>query len=176
MTPENVNKIDDINNRLDKVIAKSHSADKYEMLRHGLNIIKAGAIGIAIPFTIIAVGNALALPFVDEVRNIKLSNMLGPQLMDAFSAIATTVVAHYSSKQVNRHVEKESKEIKNEYSSMKKETFNMRNEGDSKNQNMVEHLKSKLQDADILSPVQKREMPIGELMDKKKKKSSLKFS
>jgi len=175
MTPEN-NKIDDINTRLEKLISKSKNADKYEMLRHGLNMVKAGAIGFAIPITVLAVGSALAMPFVNDLQYIRLSNVLGPELMDSFNAIATVAVAHYSSKQVNKHVEKESKEIENEYSSMKKDTFNMRNDGDYKNQNMVEHLKTKLQDAEILSPVEKREKTFEELVERKKRRSNLKFT
>jgi hypothetical protein len=175
MIPEN-NKIDDINTRLENLISKSKNADKYELLRNGLNLVKGGAIGFAVPITVLAVGTALALPFVSDLQQIRLSNVLGPELMDSFTAIATMAVAHYSSKQVNKHVEKESKEIEDEYSSMKEDTFNMRNEGDYKNQNMVEHLKAKLHDADILSPVEKREKTFDDLIERKKRRSNLKFT
>lgn len=181
MNPETINKkehtIYNINERLDKLISKNKHADKYELIKNGLNLVASCAIGIGFPTAVLVAGNLLALPFADEVGQLKLSNTLGPQLMETLNVIAVIAVSNFSSRQVKKYVDKQSKEIENEYSSLKKDVSTLKSI-DKPNElyNVTEYLKNKVEKADIISPAQKRETPIGELKERKKKRSSLNFT
>jgi len=166
-----------INERLNEVIKKSKNAEKYQMLKKGLDLTTAIAIGLGVPTIILAAGSVMGTPFVDEVRATNASNILSPIVMDSFKVIAAVALAYYGSNLTKKHVNQKSTEIEIEYSNLKNDITNITPVYEHHSNKIEEFLKHKVNIADVMSPNQRENTDINELSERKeKRKTSFKFA
>lgn len=169
---EQVHSVYSINERLESLILKSKNADKYEMLKNGLDMVKSMGIGAGVATAAFALYAGATIPFAEEVRQLQLANILGDNIKDAFVIIAGTAAAYYGSKTVNNKVVNESKAIDQEYKSIKNDSLSLKADENNK-QRLVDYVQEKVEKADIISPVVKRDTTIGELSERSKKRNSM---